>query len=280
MVIAYQRRDTTLVVTKGHPIERGPFFEALDAIDRPFVAVEQPLLEQLASPESADRLACRYPSMLFYDMPGMDFSVQPPLPVAPSAAYQQLFMTLLKRGVGMVFLHHAIAAWPTWPQYGDIIGGRFLYWPQPLHGAPRSDSGYLHNATYRATAIGHHPLLEGVESDFEITDELYLYEVFDDVIDPILTSDADFSGQRFHSATKATMGDMYAAGDWSERRGSPLIGWVTSYLSSPIVYLQPGDGAAVFTNPNYRRLLANALQWVDSDKARAYAVARARGKKV
>jgi type 1 glutamine amidotransferase len=40
---------------------------------------------------------------------------------------------------------------------------------------------------------------------------------------------------------------------------------------SPIVYIQPGDTAATFALPAYRRLLANAIAWVASAEAKAWA---------
>ena len=50
-----------------------------------------------------------------------------------------------------------------------------------------------------------------------------------------------------------------------------LIGWAKSAGRSPVVYLQPGDGPDTFGQPAYRRLVANALEWVSSAAARAWA---------
>ena len=38
-------------------------------------------------------------------------------------------MDLLTAGKGMVFLHHAIAGWPLWPEYGEVIGDAFFICP-------------------------------------------------------------------------------------------------------------------------------------------------------
>ena len=41
--------------------------------------------------------------------------------------------------------------------------------------------------------------------------------------------------------------------------------------NSPLVYLQPGDGPATYADPNYRRLVENAIRWTASPEARAWA---------
>ena len=33
-------------------------------------------------------------------------------------------------------------------------------------------------------------------------------------------------------------------------------------INSRLVYLQPGDGPSAYDNPDYRRLVENALRWV------------------
>ena len=49
---------------------------------------------------------------------------------------------------------------------------------------------------------------------------------------------------------------------------SDLIGWAKAAGRSPVVYLQPGDGPDTFAHPGYRRLVANAVEWVSSADAR------------
>ena len=40
-----------LVITKGHPFEKGPFFEMLDELDGQYTHVEQPLAASILGPE-------------------------------------------------------------------------------------------------------------------------------------------------------------------------------------------------------------------------------------
>jgi uncharacterized protein len=41
--------------------------------------------------------------------------------------------------------------------------------------------------------------------------------------------------------------------------------------ASPVAYLQPGHGPTAFGNPNYRRLVANAIRWAASPAAHEWA---------
>ena len=66
-----------LVITKGHPFEKGPFFEMLDGLDGQYTHVEQPLAASILGPE----LMRPYDCLVFYDMPGINFeSRRPNLP--------------------------------------------------------------------------------------------------------------------------------------------------------------------------------------------------------
>ena len=110
-----------LLITKGHPFEKGPFFDLFDGLAINYTHVEQPLASEVLSPT----LTADYDCLVFYDMPGIDFKPGGPHYREPPQAFKTNFLNLLEAGKGMVFLHHAIAGWPAWPEYGRIIGGRF-----------------------------------------------------------------------------------------------------------------------------------------------------------
>ena len=86
-------------------------------------------------------------------MPGIDFSTQPPGFVAPPEDLKKGFMDLLSEGKGMVFLHHAIAGWPLWPEYGEVIGGRFFYSSSECRGKTVLDSGYRHDVAHSVRVL-------------------------------------------------------------------------------------------------------------------------------
>jgi len=137
--------------------------------------------------------------------------------------------------------------------------------PGELRGQPRQDSGYRHAVTHTVDVVDDHPVTNGVPSSFEITDELYLYEVFEDDVQPLLRSRHAFVAENFYSATAAVRdGKMFNNEGWQHAPGSNLIGWTRTVGTSRIVYLQCGDDPVAYANPHFRRLLANAIQWVSS----------------
>lgn len=59
--------------------------------------------------------------------------------------------------------------------------------------------------------------------------------------------------------------------------GSWQFGWVKTAGRSPVAYLQPGHGPTAYANPNYRRLVANAIRRAASPAAHQWARDQAGG---
>ena len=153
-----------------------------------------------------------------------------------------------------------------------MLGGRFLYLPGELRGEQKADSGYRHKVRHTISRQTDHPVLEGIPDSFTMVDELYLSEVFDDSVVPLLASDHDFIQDNFYSATRAVRdGKMFDNEGWEHPPGSNLVGWAKRYRNSPIVYLQGGDDPEAYASAEYRQLIVNAVRWVCSDSARAWA---------
>jgi type 1 glutamine amidotransferase len=269
-VVRYGEPLNVLVAAKGHPYLRDSFMAMFDAL--PGVActlVEQPAVQRLMTPEGM----AGFDALVLYDMPGLDFAApDPPGYVEPDAAFKAGFLRLLDERIGVVALHHAIAGWPAWDDYAELLGGRFLYKPGPLRGVEGPDSGYRHDVRHRASVLDPgHPVVAGLPETFELNDELYLGEVFEDLVTPLLASDAAFTRDNFYSATQAVGGRMFSNEGWEHGPGSRLIGWTKRARNSPLVYLQPGDGPPTYENPHYRRLIENAIRWVASPEAKAWA---------
>lgn len=250
-----------LLVTKGHPFEREPFFQMFDQMEGVnWTHVEQPAAQALFNV----REAANYDAFVMYDMPGIQFQTDgPPVFPEPREDYVQGFKELLQHGHGFVFLHHAIAGWPAWEEYAEILGGRFLYMPDHLRGEPRQDSGYRHAVTHTVSVATDHPVTKGLPDQFSITDELYLAEVFEDDVTPILRSDYAFTRDNFFSAAKVVSeGKMFDNDGWEHAPGSNLIGWSKRYAASPIVYLQCGDDPVAYASEHFQLLIRNAINWV------------------
>lgn len=249
-----------LLVTRGHPFDREALFTTFDALPGVgWTHVEHPAAEALFEPEEA----VRFDAFVLYDMPGIRFHPDrvPDFP-APDARLKRRLEALVEQGFGFVFLHHAIAGWPAWPEYGELIGGRFLYLPAELRGSARQDSGYRHGVTHTVHVLRDHPVTAGVPAEFSITDELYLYEVFEDSVEPLLASDYTFTRDHFFSAAKVVRERrMYDNTGWEHPPGSNLVGWTRTIGATRVVYLQCGDDPVAYANPHFRTLLGNAIRW-------------------
>lgn len=247
-----------LLITKGHPFDKGAFFDLFDSLDLNYTHVEQPAAVVFFETE----MARDYDVFVLYDMPGIQFGPGGPIFEQPPETYKSNFINLLKSGKGMVFMHHSIAGWPAWEEYAEIIGGRFLYLPTILRGVTCQDSGYRHDIRHLVRPAMEHPITSGLPATFEMTDELYLSEVFTDSVTPLLASDYEFKSDNFYSAARVVQeGKMFDNENWQHRPGSNLVGWTKTYGRSPIVYIQGGDGPAAYGDSNYRKLLNNAIHW-------------------
>jgi type 1 glutamine amidotransferase len=146
------------------------------------------------------------------------------------------FLRAIDRGVGLVVLHHALVSFQHWPEYERIIGGRYPE-DQTRRGEVTPALGYRHDVDIPVTIVAKkHPITQGLD-DFTIRDEIYWgYRVSQDVIPLIATTHAD--------------------------SGNPLA-WARREGNARVVYIQLGDSPTAFSNPNYRRLLSQSIQWAD-----------------
>ncbi len=257
-ILRYDDARRILVVTKGHPFERDAFFAMLERWpDLATTAVEQPAAQAFFAPAAA----ASWDAFLLYDMPGVDL-LHGARRVDPPASFRRDFEALVEQGHGFVFLHHAIAGWPGWERYGEVVGARFLYQAAQVGGQDWPDSGYRHDVTHhvRPVAAGH-PVLDGIEP-FEITDELYLCPVFEEGATPLLRSDARFTDDAFYSASEAVAGRMRSREGWHHPDGSDWIAWAREPGRSRVVTILCGDGPEAYANDALRRLIGNALRWV------------------
>lgn len=254
-----------LVVTGGHPFEADPFFAVFDS----FADVAW---TGRTEPEPG------HDAVVFYDMPGIRFTRgDPPLELIPPTDDQRRTVAeLLAAGTGLVFLHHAVASWPAWEEYAHIVGGRFHYAPATLDGVDYPDSGYRFDVTHTVDVLDPaHPVCAGLGDSFTLTDELYCFPVLVDEVVPLMRTTFDIADAgAFYSADSAIRGRRNDNDGWTHPPGSDLVGWVKSAGRSPVVYLQFGDGPGTYDDPSFRMVLQNAIRWVASPSARAWALRR------
>ncbi len=245
-----------LVVTGGHPFEPEPFFAIFDelagtALNMLWTAGE--------APERGHDV------VVFYDMPGLRFTGgDPPLDtVAPSPEQRQVFADLCGDGTGLVFLHHAVASWPAWHGFAELVGARFHYEPAQLDGTDYPDSGYRFDVTHSVEVLDtDHPVCAGLSRSFDVTDELYCFPVLTERVTPLMRTTFDTSdASQFYSADRAIRGRLNDNAGWTHPPGSDLVAWTRDVDRSRLVYLQFGDGPTTYADPSFRTALANAITW-------------------
>ena len=206
-----------LLTTRGHPFARDAFFDIFESNPEiEYGHVEHPAAQYVFNPEFAKHFDC----YVMYDMPGIKFNPGGrPTFIEPSQEFKDGVMALMEEGFPLVIMHHTAAAWPAWPEWSEIVGGHFLYMPMKSRGVDKPDSGYNIDVPHRVTPVMDHPITEGIEA-FDIVDEVYLSEVFEDSVTPLFTSDWKFTKENFYSADLALAGQMNSNEGWEHQPGS------------------------------------------------------------
>ena len=159
--------------------------------------------------------------VLLYDMPRTITEPQ-----------QRNFLALFERGVGVVVLHHALAALQQWGTFEEITGVRMR--EKGEGGLPPYT--YKHDVDFDLQRVDiKHPVLAGVPS-FSVHDETYGRMYYHPEIQPLMVT---------NHATSI-----------------PVVVWARTYKDSRLLMIQPGHGPQVFGNQDFRRLIANSVQWV------------------
>lgn len=257
-----------LVLSGGHAYDRPAFAELLASLagfggDWDITHLMHPEAEEAI----AHGRARHADAVLFYDMGGYSFADNWVTSRAPSEGFRRAIVERFASGRGAVAMHHALAGWADWPEWHDMLGGRFLYTPGEVRGAAVLDSGYRHDVEYTARVVADHAVTAGVPQEFAVTDELYLAEIFEAEIEPLVRSDYAFTADNFYSAALGISGTLYSREGWAHPSGSNLVAWhkrvgPAGSGGAPLVYLQFGDDPKTYTNPHVRRMLANALNFI------------------
>src|SRR5450759_202506 len=140
------------------------------------------------------------------------------------------------QGKPLVVLHHSICAYDDCPEYVNIIGGKYFHKPTTIKGKEYPACSYIHDLHFTVKIINPaDPVTKGL-TDFDIFDETYKGFYVDENVTPLLSTD--------------------------EPSSTPVIGWSKMYGKARIVTLQSGHDAATFENPDFRKLLRQAIEWV------------------
>ena len=145
------------------------------------------------------------------------------------------FLALLDKGVGMVAMHHCIAAYAPWPEWARIIGGKYFEKSAQFEGKEHRASVFKDDVPHNVTlADSAHPITAGFRN-FHIIDETYKYQWIDPQAHVLLTTDDSTS-------------DV------------PLA-WTKTYRNARVCYIQLGHGPSAYHDVNYRKLVVQAIRW-------------------
>lgn len=229
--IVYARDDTVTqpeddainvaVVTGGHGFDEPPFLAMFDSL----AGIRYTHLPQKEGSEFLEDIAdWPYDVVLLYNMSR-----------GISEKRQANLLSLLDRGVGLVMVHHAIANYPDWPGYNELIGATYYLEEATVAGVHHPRSEYTHDTEVQVKVEdAQHPVTRGV-SNFTAVDEVYRKWDYHPGNHLLLSTDHPESNRE--------------------------IAWVREDGNRRVCCIQPGHGPGIFSDANYRRLIEQAIRW-------------------
>jgi len=214
-------KSRILIITGGHNFDTLEFFAVFDQIEGfEYDTISQPQANHLISSGAA----LKYDALVFYD------SWQSII-----ESEKQAYLDLCEKGVGMLFMHHALVSYQDWAEFTAIRGGRY---PKSIPPDTINDGRYRHDIDLKiSVSDSSHFITKGMQ-DFVIHDEGYSNVIYGKDIKVLLT----------------TMNP-----DCSE-----IIAWTHMYKNSKIVYLMSGHDKLAYENPNFSKLVENSLNYLKS----------------
>jgi uncharacterized protein len=211
-----------LVVTGGHHFDREPFFDMFKGCDD-IRHVEHPLKDE--SEVFEDLSDWDYDVVLLYNMTQN---------ISPKR--QDNFVRLLKdKGVGVVVVHHAQAAFQSWPEFHQIIGTAYIYFDVEIDGKLwphcKCKGGQDIAVSIRDD---QHPITRGMK-DFTIHDETYKGRWWAEGNHVLLTTDHPDNDEP--------------------------VAWTRQYGRSRVFNIQFGHDQQAYACPEYRDLMVRGIRW-------------------
>jgi len=212
-----------LVITGGHDYKVSQFNQMLASLgdNITYQTAELPEAYDMFLPENRSN----YDVLVFYHMWQKITEEQ-----------ANVLSGCIREGKPLVVLHHSICAFDDWPEYINIIGGKYFHKPTTVNGKEYPSCSYIHDLHFKVRIVDpENPVTKGL-TDFEIFDETYKGFYVDEGATPLLTTD--------------------------EPSSTPVIGWTKTYGKARVVTFQSGHDVPTFENPNFRILLKQSIEWV------------------
>ncbi|MHC4249175.1 MAG: ThuA domain-containing protein [Planctomycetota bacterium] len=217
------RKLRVIVVTGGHGYDRKTFPEAFKGADDAEVKIHHP--------------GKKSSSTVFDDISGWKYDVIVLYNFRQKMSGKQRanFLALLERGVGLISMHHAIAAYPEWREYEGIIGATYVLKEQVRDGVKYARPKWKHDVDMDIhVETADHPITKGLE-DFTINDETYTDWVYHEGNTLLLTTDHKLSNRQ--------------------------IAWTRRHGKANVFYIQLGHGKAAYRNKVFQEIVARGIRW-------------------
>jgi type 1 glutamine amidotransferase len=192
-----------------------------------FSAINSITYDSLVQPEANALIASpevnKYDVLVFYDL----FELITP-------EQKEAYIRLLKKGTAMIFLHHALVSYQNWPDFIKIVGAQYHTHPVLVNGDSLK-ANYDHDVTIPVKVEDkNHPVTRGI-SDFEIVEEVYSDVEILPQVKPLLST--------------------------THPKSMRYLAWINHYANSDVIGIQLGHGPTAFSNPNFRKLIQQAIEW-------------------
>jgi type 1 glutamine amidotransferase len=212
-----------LVVTGGHDYNKEQFNLMLSSLgsEITFQVVEFPAAFDMFLPENRTK----YDVLIFYHM-WQEITDEQAVNLSEC----------IKEGKPLIALHHSLCAFDDWPEYINIIGGKYFHKTTVVNGISYAPCTYKHDLNFKVYIMNpKNPVTKGIQ-DFMVFDETYKGYYVEEGVTHILAAD--------------------------ESSSMPYIGWTKKYGKARVVTIQSGHDSPTFGNPNFRKLLKQAIEWV------------------
>ena len=212
-----------MLVTGGHAYDTIQFFQMFDSMKSiDYVHFNQPMANQVLTGGEVEK----FDVIVFYDMWK-----------TISAPEKMAYLELTRQGKPLLFLHHSLASYQDWPEFIQIIGGK--YFENTPGTAKEKISTYQHDVWVDVEVLPDMKVTRGLKS-FRIFDEVYGNFLISGNVKPLLTT--------HHPQSTGT------------------IGWENKFNNSTVIYLQPGHDKNAYENKNYRKLVEKSIIYLQKTK--------------
>jgi hypothetical protein len=138
-------------------------------------------------------------------------------------------------GKGFVSAHTATTAFLSWPEFGELIGGRYDGHPWG------SAAGTIINEDPTFPATKHFP------ATFAFTDEFYQTK--------------EYSREKMRSVLRLDVSQMPANSGVTRTDGDFPLAWALNYGKGRAFYSSLGHAASTWDNPDVQKMYFEALRW-------------------